>query len=1373
MRAEIPPPPVCISPMHWFRWLASATLAVLIALMATAWDPTPTTAQNRDLDGDLAAGDSAREPGADNDNVARPSESSAAATGRKVGRRGAGLGVQYLGNGQYAVRTPIKKPLPVAPGADGEALVHAVWNWIASEPAKFAGVEATQLQQRRLHPIPLHGGEPGMWWAVEFHQVIDGLVLEDSILQVAVVDRAANPTCEAAVIIGRVFPKISAVQRSRFSRDEAWQRVRRSVNLPGDALHITGEWRGARVIAGQAIPVTHFECGFLGKDFVVNEVTGAVMPESMEYHNEAITVQGTINHINHDPNTLETNVPMPDVRVDYASGSTFTDDSGQASFPTGESATVRLIGKHSHIVRMDGGAQQEAILGSSGTVNFADTNEFPYAENLAYYHTTLVHKWLSTRIDTAVTDSFFDTFVMETQVNFNSSGNANFSSAGGTLHGGTKPRVRYFRANGTFRSTAMSDVIYHEYGHYADWAMGGLFATGGLSEAWGDIVAAFIHADPEIAEGFRQNDDPVNGTGIRSVQNNYIWNPNDEIHLAGTAFGGFAWDIRSGFIAAQAANNWNQALAPIPKAEAIVFSALDGNTTSIPDSVLYIQIFDGQNGGDSITQGIIAQAATNHGLETYLAPDLRITAMTADAGFVVAGAVTTVNVAVTVENLSDASIVIDVALSGTQPAVPSQSTANLAPFASATLDFVWDTSAASAGRYVVTATASSASSNETDTDSVMVAVASTTATMAFFDDFESGTGKWNLQAPWGLEAKHAKSPTMALSDSPGANYANDLTASATSIPFSLVGVRGAILSLWQTAEIEADFDNGTIEMSADGTNWMILDHVTGIRDQWHAAYDASYFDGRDNVRVRFRLVTDPGLRMDGWFIDDVRVVGETDTGWLAQPEINVAFDDFESADFSGGTGWSGPWTVTGNATNATNGPYAGTRHVRFTGAAAPASRGRIERFANVAGITDLRVQVFIVTWFEETDSIVVSLSDDGGANWTEWKRLTNAYNGNASQYRLMDVALADLGLSATNAVGIRIHADNCNGTGDIIYADNVRFYRPNYNPVLAPIGNQTATEGQPFGPLALSATDPDAGQTLAFSAQNLPAWAILTDNGNGTASISGTPDFDAQGTVAVTVWVHDNGPGSAADFETFDLHVVNVNRAPTIAVPGAQSATEGVVLTFTVGGTDPDLDPLSFSSPNLPAGATLDSISGAFEWTPDFTADQSSPYVVTFVVDDGFGGSDSATVTIAVANVNDPPRFPAVSPLDAPVRKLTQVNVMPTDNDNDPFTLELVSALPPNAEFDAATGEFSISPASDQLDAVYVVTFSADDGICGPVTFDLEVRVTKSRGGCGVMVGRPDAFSSVVSLPLLVVWLIVVMLGCRRCRRPTIRATTP
>ena len=70
--------------------------------------------------------------------------------------------------------------------------------------------------------------------------------------------------------------------------------------------------------------------------------------------------------------------------------------------------------------------------------------------------------------------------------------------------------------------------------------------------------------------------------------------------------------------------------------------------------------------------------------------------------------------------------------------------------------------------------------------------------------------------------------------------------------------------------------------------------------------------------------------------------------------------------------------------------------------------------------------------------------------------------------------------------------------------------QPNRAPSLGAIGNQAVAEGASL-PLTLSASDLD-NDALSFSLDaGAPGWAILTDAGDGTASLSLSPGYDDAG----------------------------------------------------------------------------------------------------------------------------------------------------------------------------------------------------------------------------------------------------------------------
>jgi hypothetical protein len=88
------------------------------------------------------------------------------------------------------------------------------------------------------------------------------------------------------------------------------------------------------------------------------------------------------------------------------------------------------------------------------------------------------------------------------------------------------------------------------------------------------------------------------------------------------------------------------------------------------------------------------------------------------------------------------------------------------------------------------------------------------------------------------------------------------------------------------------------------------------------------------------------------------------------------------------------------------------------------------------------------------------------------------------------------------------------------------------------------------------------------------------------------------------------------------------NHAPNLNTIGSKSVIEGKTLEFTVSAVDPDGNPLTYSASNLPAGASFNTSSGVFSWTP--VTGQTGTYKnVRFSASDG-SLTDREYVTIKV-----------------------------------------------------------------------------------------------------------------------------------------------
>ncbi|MCG7847559.1 MAG: DNRLRE domain-containing protein, partial [ANME-2 cluster archaeon] len=95
-----------------------------------------------------------------------------------------------------------------------------------------------------------------------------------------------------------------------------------------------------------------------------------------------------------------------------------------------------------------------------------------------------------------------------------------------------------------------------------------------------------------------------------------------------------------------------------------------------------------------------------------------------------------------------------------------------------------------------------------------------------------------------------------------------------------------------------------------------------------------------------------------------------------------------------------------------------------------------------------------------------------------------------------------------------------------------------------------------------------------------------------------------------------------------------INHAPVLTPIGPQSTSTGSLLQFTITATDPDSDPLTYSTGILPGGAAFNSTTRTFSWIPGET--QAGTYTVHFEVTDG-SLTDAEDVTITVNETDTTP----------------------------------------------------------------------------------------------------------------------------------------
>ena len=191
------------------------------------------------------------------------------------------------------------------------------------------------------------------------------------------------------------------------------------------------------------------------------------------------------------------------------------------------------------------------------------------------------------------------------------------------------------------------------------------------------------------------------------------------------------------------------------------------------------------------------------------------------------------------------------------------------------------------------------------------------------------------------------------------------------------------------------------------------------------------------------------------------------------------------------------------------------------------------------------------------------------------------------------------------------------------------------------------------------------------------------------------------------------------------------NFPPEITVPGNQEVTAGETVDFSVFATDDnETDILTIT---LQGEGTLTTVphpspdTGFFEWVTTDDDTVNSPYIDTFIVNDGMGMADTDYVQIIVNPFIHNPRLLVPGPQTAVAGDTVEFIVIATDPDpSDILTITKVGPgdLQTTPHPTPDTGYFSWETTMDDtLGSPHVVTFYVDDGTGLEDTAEVVVNV--------------------------------------------------
>src|SRR5439155_1277660 len=183
----------------------------------------------------------------------------------------------------------------------------------------------------------------------------------------------------------------------------------------------------------------------------------------------------------------------------------------------------------------------------------------------------------------------------------------------------------------------------------------------------------------------------------------------------------------------------------------------------------------------------------------------------------------------------------------------------------------------------------------------------------------------------------------------------------------------------------------------------------------------------------------------------------------------------------------------------------------------------------------------------------------------------------------------------------------------------------NQAPAITSANNTTFTVGT-AGSFTVTATGTPTPSLTETGA--LPSGVTFVNNGNGTATLSGTPAAGQAVTDAITITA-SNGVGSAAS-QAFTLTVNTSQTAPTITSANSTTFVVGTAGSFTVTATGTPTPTLTETGA-LPSGVTfVDNGNGTATLSGTPAAGTAGTYSITIAASNGVGSPASQAFTLTV-----------------------------------------------------------------------------------------------------------------------------------------------